>query len=131
MKTNDIHDDFASKEIAIVKKLEALEQKQFFITQDMSAVQMAVLLKTTPRNLSYILKKYRNEDFYNYLNTMRIDYFTTLLRNNPKYRNYKIAILSEMLGYSSHTQFSINFKNKTGITPSQYISFLEKEEILK
>ncbi len=113
----------------IVKQLEILEQKQFFTTQNMSAAQMAVLLKITPRNLSYVLKKYRNEDFYNYLNNIRIDYFTAILRNNPKYRNYKISVLSEMVGYSSHSQFAINFKSKTGITPSQYISFLEKEHI--
>lgn len=106
-----------------------LEQRQFFTTQNMSASQMAVLLKITPRNLSSILKKYRNEDFYNYLNNMRIDYFTAIVRNNPKYRNYKISVLSEMVGYSSHSQFAINFKNRTGITPSQYISFLEKEQL--
>lgn len=113
----------------IIKQLEMLEQRQFFTTQNMSASQMAVLLKITPRNLSSILKKYRNEDFYNYLNNMRIDYFTAIVRNNPKYRNYKISVLSEMVGYSSHSQFAINFKNRTGITPSQYISFLEKEQV--
>jgi AraC-like DNA-binding protein len=115
----------------IVKRLETLEQKYFFTTQNMSAAQMAVLLKITPRNLSYLLKKYRDEDFYNYLNNVRIDYFSKILRENPKYRNYKIAALSEKIGYSSHSQLTINFKKKTGITPSQYIDLLEKEEVLK
>ena len=92
---------------------------------------MAVLLKITPRNLSYLLKKYRNEDFYNYLNNMRVDYFSKILRDNQKYRNYKIASLSEMVGYNSHSQLTINFKKKTGITPSQYIDLLEKENVSK
>lgn len=115
----------------IVKQLEILEQKKFFTAQNMSATQMAVLLKITPRNLSYLLKKYRNEDFYNYLNNMRVDYFSKILRDNQKYRNYKIASLSEMVGYNSHSQLTINFKKKTGTTPSQYIDLLEKENVSK
>ena len=74
----------------IVKQLEILEQKKFFTAQNMSATQLAVSLKITPRNLSYILKKYRNEGFYNYMNNIRIDHFTQILRDTPKYRNYKI-----------------------------------------
>ena len=94
----------------------------------MSAAKLAVLLKTTPRNLSYLLKKYRNEDFYNYLNNIRIDYISQELRDNPKLLHYKIAAISDMCGYSSHSQFATNFKTKTGISPSQYIQFLQKEE---
>ena len=112
----------------IVKQLEDLEQKQFFIDKELSAVQLAVSLKITPRNLSYILKKYRNEDFYNYMNNIRIDHFRQILRDTPKYRNYKISVLADMIGYNSHTQLTINFKKKTGMNPSQYIAFLQKEE---
>ena len=85
------------------------------------------MLKISPRNLSYILKKYRDDDFYNYLNNVRIEYIIKSLRENPKLLNYKIAALAEMCGYNSHSQFTINFKLKTGISPSQYIQFLQKE----
>ena len=67
------------------------------------------------------------EDFYNYLNTVRIDYITKELRDNPQLLKYKIAAISDMCGYSSHGQFTTNFRAKTGISPSQYISFLTKE----
>ena len=43
-------------------------------------------------------------------------------------RNYKISVLADMVGYTSHTQLAINFKKKTGMNPSQYIAFLQKEE---
>lgn len=114
-------------EDSIVKQLEHLEAKHFFTSKNVSAAQMAVLLKITPRNLSYILKKYRNDDFYNYLNNMRIDYMTQILRENPKLLNYKIAALADLCGYNSYSQFAVNFKSKTGISPSQYIQFLSKE----
>lgn len=129
---SDVQNENGSKEIEneseIVKQLEQLEKKNFFTAKNMSAAKLAVLLKITPRNLSYLLKKHRNEDFYNYLNNIRIEYISKELKENPKLLNYKIAAISDMCGYSSHSQFATNFKTKTGISPSQYIQFLRKEE---
>lgn len=112
----------------IIKQLKNLENKNFFLAQNFLATQLAALLKITPRNLSYILKKYRNEDFYSYLNTLRIDYISATLREHPEYLNYKIAVLADMCGYSSHSHFTLVFKTKTGISPSQYIDLLRKEK---
>lgn len=122
-----VKDKEIDNEAAILMRLDLLEERRTFTSKNFSATQMSALLKTTPRNLSYILKKYRNEDFYNYLNTVRIDYITKELRDNPQLLKYKIAAISDMCGYSSHGQFTTNFRAKTGISPSQYISFLTKE----
>lgn len=133
--TNNRIDDTGNENITrelenekeIVKKLNEIEQRNFFVSKNISAAQMAVMLKITPRNLAYILKKYRNEDFYNYLNTIRINYICTELLSNPKLIQYKIAALADLCGYSSHSQFATIFKVKTGISPSQYIQFIQKE----
>ena len=111
----------------IIKKLKNLEQKHFFLAQNFLAIQLASKLNITPRNLSFLLKKYYNQDFNNYMNDLRIDYFTQLLKDNPQYRKYKIAALAEMCGYKSYNQFAVNFKAKTKISPSQYITYLQKE----
>ena len=111
----------------IIKQLKNLEQKNFFLAQNFLATQLASKLNITPRNLSFLLKKYYNQDFNNYMNDLRIDYFMQLLKDNPQYRKYKIAALAEMCGYNSYNQFAVNFKAKTKISPSQYISYLEKE----
>ena len=116
------------QEIQIVNNLTKLEEKQFFTAKNISATQLAAMLKTTPRNLTYILKKYRNDDFYNYLNTLRIDYIKDALQRHPRFLNYKIAVLAEMCGYSSHSHFTLVFKTETGISPSQYIDLLRKEK---
>lgn len=111
----------------VIKQLKNLEQKHFFIAQNFLATQLAKKLNITPRNLSFLLKKYYNQDFNNYMNDLRIDYFIQLLKDNPQYRKYKIAALAEMCGYNSYNQFALNFKVKTKISPSQYINNLEKE----
>ena len=111
----------------IIKQLKNLENKNFFLAQNFLATQLATKLNITPRNLSFLLKKYYNQDFNNYMNDLRIDYFIQLLKDNPQYRKYKIAALAEMCGYNSYNKFALNFKVKTKISPSQYINNLEKE----
>ena len=132
-KTNNNSDDEqkedAERDRIWVKQLEQLEEKLFFTSKNISVTQLAAMLKITPRNLSYILKKYKNDNFYNYLNTLRIDYCILLLKENPKYRNYKLNVISEMCGYNSYSQFTINFKSKTGISPSQFIALLQDDQV--
>lgn len=118
----------SQNELSIIKQLEKLEEKLFFTSKNVSATQLAAMLKITPRNLSYILKKYRNGDFYSYMNLLRINYSTLLLRENSKYRNYKLNVISDICGYNSYSQFTLNFKSITGLSPSQFIAFLQDDQ---
>ena len=45
----------------IIKQLKNLEQKNFFLAQNFLATQLASKLNITPRNLSFLLKKYYNQ----------------------------------------------------------------------
>ena len=111
----------------LVEKLNSFEKKQLFNTKGISVAQMAVMLKTNTKYLSYILKEYRNADFYTYINNCRINFIVKELHDNPSLLNYKIAVLSDMCGYNSHSQFASIFKSIKEISPSQYISFLRQE----
>lgn len=111
----------------LVEKLNSFEKKQLFNTKGISVAQMAVMLKTNTKYLSYILKVYRNADFYTYINNCRINFIVKELHDNPSLLNYKIAVLSDMCGYNSHSQFASIFKSIKEISPSQYISFLRQE----
>ncbi len=89
---------------------------------------MSVMLKTNSKYLTYILKKYRNSDFSNYINDCRIDYIINEMNSNPQLLQYKIAALAEKCGYTSHSQFTSIFKSKKGISPSELIYFLKKKK---
>ncbi len=115
-------------EHSLLENLEKFEEKNLFTKNGISLAQMAVLLNTNTKYLNYILKKYRNTDFNNYINSARINFITKELHDNPKLRNYKISALAEKCGYSSHSQFASIFKAKTQISPSQFISILKQEE---
>ncbi|WP_282628335.1 helix-turn-helix domain-containing protein [Empedobacter sedimenti] len=108
----------------ILKNLRVFEQKKLFNTKGISAAQMAVMLKTNTKYLTYILKEHRDSDFYNYINAKRINYIVKELHDNPALLQYKIAVLSDMCGFNSHSQFASIFKSIKNISPSQYIQFL-------
>lgn len=111
-----------------LKNLEIFEKKKLYTTKGLSATQMAVMLKTNTKYLSALLKKFRNNDFYNYINEQRISYIVKMIYENRKYLNYKIAVLSDMCGYNTHSQFASAFKQIKGISPSKFIQFLKEEE---
>lgn len=111
-------------EIEILKNLKTFEAKKQFTKKGISTAQMAVLLKTNTKYLNHILKKYRNSDFYHYINTCRINYIVKELHDDPQLLQYKIAVLSELCGYNTHSQFTSIFKSQKGISPSQYIHLL-------
>lgn len=116
-------------ELEILNNLEIFEQKKLFTTSGITTAQMAVMVKTNTKYLSYILKKYRNSDFSQYINQKRIDYIVEELHDNLQARNYKIAVLAEMSGYNSHSQFANIFKNVKGISPSKFIEFLKEKHV--
>lgn len=125
-KSEVIKNDETEQEI--LKRLLSFEKKNLYLTKGISTAQMAVMLKTNTKYLNHILKKYRNSDFYSYINNQRINYIVKALHDDSSLLNLKIAAIAEHCGYASHSQFTNIFKSIKGISPSQYISFLNESK---
>ncbi|RTZ50445.1 helix-turn-helix domain-containing protein [Chryseobacterium arthrosphaerae] len=61
------------------------------------------------------------------MNRLRINYIVDKLINDEKYRQYKISILADECGFSSHSKFAAVFKAVTDYSPSAYIKYLDVE----
>ncbi|NHQ79773.1 AraC family transcriptional regulator, partial [Elizabethkingia miricola] len=57
------------------------------------------------------------------------NYILEKLNNDPRYRKYKISILAEEAGFSSHSMFTTNFKSITGISPSEFVKYIQKRDV--
>lgn len=79
-------------------------------------------LNTNSKYLNEYLKNYLNTDYNTYINDLRINYITERIQKNKNFRQYKVSHLAKESGFSSHSNFSANFKRVTGLTPSQYIA---------
>jgi AraC-like DNA-binding protein/Tfp pilus assembly protein PilF len=113
----------------ILVKLEKFEKSQKFIKKDLSLTSLANDLNTNTRYLSEIIKQYRQNNYNNYINGLRIRYITNMLYENPIYREYKISYLAEASGFSSREVFAVIFKKETGVSPSYFINNLRKDSL--
>jgi len=112
----------------ILKSLSELEKSHFYLNKDISLNSVAVELSINQRYLSYVINKHRTKDFASYINELRINYIIDRLKNDDNYLQYKISYLAELCGFSSHSRFTIIFKKVTGISPMNFITYLQQEK---
>ncbi|MCV9931141.1 helix-turn-helix domain-containing protein [Flavobacterium sp. LS1R47] len=114
-------------EESILKKIEELEQQEYYLGKETSLNVMAAELGINHRYLSYVINKHKEKDFANYINELRINYIVDRLQADPNFLKYKISYLGEKCGFSSHSRFTIIFKKVTGLSPLAFITYLKEE----
>ncbi|QIY89336.1 AraC family transcriptional regulator [Chryseobacterium gallinarum] len=114
-------------ESKLLELLESFEKGNLYNSKGMSLSFLAGELSTNTKYLSYVINQHKNADFKTYINRLRINYIVDKLINDEKYRQYKISILADECGFSSHSKFATVFKAVTDFSPSAYIKYLEAE----
>ena len=105
----------------LVKKLKEFEASETFLDQNMSFSVLVGYLSTNGKYLNHILKKKKQKDFNTYINDLRIEYIVEKLKSDPEYLSYKVSYLAEISGFSSHSNFSANFRRVMQFSPSEFI----------
>lgn len=111
----------------ILNKLSEFETEEIFLNPSVSIAVLASFCETNTKYISTILKEAYQVDFNTYINQLRIYYLIDKLKEEKRYRTYKISYLSELVGFSTHSSFTTIFKKITGMTPSRFISFLDEK----
>jgi len=110
----------------ILKQLDEFESQYAFTRNDISLNKLSKDFNTNTAYLSKIINHYKNENFSNYLNSLRVDYVMEELKNNKVFRNYTISAISKEIGFNNPESFSKAFYKKTGIYPSFFIKELNR-----
>lgn len=111
---------------AVLKQLARFEEKSRFTQKDITLSGLAASLGTNSSYLSKIINHHKGTSFTGYLNDLRINYITELLKNEPRFRNFTMKALAEEGGFSTPQHFSKAFFAKNRIYPSFFISELDK-----
>lgn len=114
-------------ETKLLELLEDFEKGELYNNKNMSLSFLAAELNTNTKYLSYVINQHKNADFKTYVNRLRINYIVDKLINDDRYRQYKISILADECGFSSHSKFASVFKAVTDYSPSAYIKHLDAE----
>lgn len=114
------HDNFPAEDktyIDVIKKI--MRQTKIYTQPDITIDQLAATLKLPTKRLSQILKQDFHANFYEFINSYRIEDAKQQL-SNPEYADKTITEIYYDVGFNSKSVFNTFFKRKEGCTPSQY-----------
>ncbi|MBN2105405.1 helix-turn-helix transcriptional regulator [bacterium] len=96
-----------------------MDYEKPFLNSDLTLNQLADLLKVTPHNLSEVINTRLQQNFFDFINTYRVEQVKADLKNPDKI-HLKVLAIAFDAGFNSKTAFNTIFKKITGKTPSQY-----------
>lgn len=99
--------------------LEYMKTKKPYLDNELTILNLSECLNTTTHKLSQLLNESFNKNFYEFINSYRIDESMNLL-NDPKFNNYTILAIAYECGFNSKTTFYTTFKKSVGTTPTQF-----------
>lgn len=87
---------------------------------ELSLIDLARRLDTKPNHLSQVINELEGKNFYDYINTLRIEEFMRLSAG-PDSRKYTLLALAQECGFNSKSSFNRYFKKVTGKSPSEFL----------
>jgi AraC-like DNA-binding protein len=117
---DDIADD-------IYKKLMHLFiQEKYYTRNELSLNDLAVELNIHPNYLSQIINEREDKNFYDFVNSFRLEEFKRLVKNQ-KHKEFTLLALAYECGFNSKSSFNRYVKKHTGQTPSGFAQFIEEQ----
>ena len=107
--------------IDLQNKIKEFENSKEFNQKGLSLALLAEKLNTNTSYLSQFINDTKEMNFNKYLSTLRINYITKLIYDDPKYLRLKIQGLADECGISSRQNFSDLFQEINGIRPTDFI----------
>lgn len=103
-----------------------MEKNRPYTNPKLSLTELANQLKVPPHVLSKVLNDLFGKNFFDFINSYRIEAFKTMLQDN-KNAQFTLLSLAYEVGFNSKTAFNRSFKKHTDLTPREYLEQLKKE----
>jgi AraC-like DNA-binding protein len=108
--------------IEINQKLnQIMEREMLFRNPELTLPELSQKLDINPNILSQVINTQGGKNFYDYVNSLRIEDFKKLAMQ-PESQKYSLLGLATQCGFNSKTSFNRNFKKATGLSPSEFLS---------
>lgn len=93
--------------------------QSFYKDGDITLVELSNRLHVHPNHLSQVINEMEEKNFYNYINSLRIEEFIKLA-SLPENKKYTMIALAYDCGFSTKSTFNKHFKIVTGKTPTEF-----------
>lgn len=104
----------------LMEQLERLmEDKKPFTNNELSLRDLSEMMGITPHNLTEIINRFAGKNFYDFVNSYRVEEVKQRLQQ-PESTNLTMLALGMDAGFNSKSSFNSVFKKHTGMTPSEF-----------
>jgi AraC-like DNA-binding protein len=118
-----LSDDKAKEYLARLQSL--MEKEKPYLKSNLTLHQLAEELSISPHNLSEIINKFLNKNFFDYVNYFRIEEVKQILQD-PNKQILTLLSIAYDAGFNSKSGFNAIFKRSMKLTPSEYREKISK-----
>lgn len=106
-----------------------MRQEKLYRANDLRLDSVASKLNTNRHFISQIINEVFGKNFFDYLNSMRVEEAKHLLEDTSK-KQLNIIQVAYSVGFNNKSTFNSVFKRITGVTPTEYRkSFSKKDDV--
>lgn len=102
---------------------EIMESGKLYLNPTLTLYDLAERVELTTNQLSQILNEFIGKNFYDYVNSFRLNHFLDLFKKE-QYKHYTLLGLAYECGFNSKSTFNSFFRKTLGTTPSEYFKNL-------
>jgi len=99
--------------------LSVMEEEQPYLDESLTLSDLASKIDLTDKRLSELLNKHLDTNFYDFVNGYRVEAFKQMVVDGS-YAHLTLLALAYESGFKSKTSFNRVFKQRTGMSPSEY-----------
>lgn len=96
-----------------------MKERRPYLNPDITLTNLAELIGEHPHILSQVINENFNQNYYEFINSYRIEEAKRILKE-PEYKNYTLTAIGFEAGFNSKSAFYAAFKKSTGVTPAKY-----------
>jgi len=96
-----------------------MEEEQPYLDESLTLSDLASKIDLTDKRLSELLNKHLDTNFYDFVNGYRVEAFKQMVVDGS-YAHLTLLALAYESGFKSKTSFNRVFKQRTGMSPSEY-----------
>ena len=118
-KLDDQHDEHQADPVLTQKLKQHMVDNKPYLSHFLNLEELANQVSMHPRALSVAIKHNFNTNFYEFINSYRIDE-AKLMLEDPEKSHLTMIDISGEAGFNSKATFNSFFKKLVGMTPTQY-----------
>jgi AraC-like DNA-binding protein len=99
--------------------LETMEKEKLYLDGDLTLQKLAQRLAIPPHHLSQIINERLNQNFFDFVNSYRVEEAKKRLID-PSEKHYSIIAIAGEVGFNSKSAFNSVFKKYVNMTPSEW-----------